>query len=55
MERAKDLLATDEEPITEIAFRCGYDNSAHFAAAFRRCAGLSPREYRNQRGRPGDR
>jgi AraC family transcriptional regulator len=31
MERAKDLLATGEEPITEIAFRCGYDNSAHFA------------------------
>jgi AraC family transcriptional regulator len=55
MERAKDLLATGEEPITEIAFRCGYDNSAHFAVAFRRWAGLSPREYRNQRGRPAHR
>ena len=41
MERAKDLLATGEEPITEIAFR--------------RWAGLSAREYRNQRGRPAHR
>jgi AraC family transcriptional regulator len=46
MERAKVCLATSDEPVTEIAFRCGYENPAHFASAFRRWSGVSPTEYR---------
>lgn len=48
MDRAKSYLVSGDEPITEIAFRCGYENPAHFAAAFRRCVGVSPGEYRRQ-------
>jgi AraC family transcriptional regulator len=46
MERAKTCLTTSDEPVTEIAFRCGYENPAHFASAFRRWTGASPTEYR---------
>jgi AraC family transcriptional regulator len=46
MERAKISLAMGEDTVTEIAIRCGYENPAHFAAAFRRWAGTSPRKYR---------
>ncbi|WP_226576718.1 AraC family transcriptional regulator [Acuticoccus sediminis] len=42
---AKALLASSV-PITEIAFRLGYANPAHFTRAFRRMAGMPPRTYR---------
>jgi AraC-like DNA-binding protein len=32
--------------ITEIAFRCGFNSSAHFGRQFRARFGLSPRDYR---------
>ena len=35
-----------EQSITEIAFACGFANSAHFSRVFRRRLGMSPREYR---------
>jgi AraC family transcriptional regulator len=44
MERAKIYLAAGEESVTEVAFHCGYENPAHFAAAFRRWVGVSPLE-----------
>jgi AraC-like DNA-binding protein len=40
------LLATSDTPITQIALDCGFTNQTHFAAAFRRLVGLSPRAYR---------
>jgi AraC family transcriptional regulator len=49
MERAKWLLRRSAEPITTIAFQCGYENSAHFATAFRRQAGVSPSAFRRQK------
>jgi AraC-like DNA-binding protein len=33
-------------PITQIALDCGFTNQTHFAAAFRRLVGSSPRAYR---------
>jgi AraC-like DNA-binding protein len=33
--------------ITEIAFRCGFNNATHFGYAFKRRYGLTPREYRS--------
>jgi AraC family transcriptional regulator len=51
MERAQLLLAQDGESVTEVAFRCGYDNPAHFANAFRRHAGMTPTEFRRRQGR----
>lgn len=33
-------------PVTEIAFRCGFNDSNYFARQFRRVTGTSPRSYR---------
>ena len=47
-EVAADLLATTDASSLEIAFETGYDDASHFARAFRRIAGCSPREYRRR-------
>jgi AraC-like DNA-binding protein len=44
-ETAVDLLENTEHTITEISTLLGYSDSSHFARAFRRRAGVSPREY----------
>ena len=48
LQRAQRLLATSDTPITQIALDCGSTNQTHFAAAFRRLVGLSPRAYRQR-------
>jgi AraC family transcriptional regulator len=55
MERAKTCLVQGDEPVTEVAFRCGYENPAHFASAFRRWTGVSPSKYRAHRKVPARR
>ena len=51
IQRAQRLLATCDTPITQIALECGSTNQTHFAAAFRRLVGLSPRAYRQSLSR----
>jgi AraC family transcriptional regulator len=46
MEDAQRRLTRGHESITQIAFACGYENPAHFAAAFRRTFGVAPSAYR---------
>ena len=46
MEEAKTRLRFTNETITQIAFACGYESSAHFASAFRRLMGIAPGAYR---------
>ncbi|NPV70062.1 MAG: helix-turn-helix domain-containing protein [Firmicutes bacterium] len=36
------------DSITEIAFRWGFNDSAHFSKAFKRLFGLSPRDYQKR-------
>jgi AraC family transcriptional regulator len=50
MRRAAELLGATELAVTQVAFECGYENPGHFASAFRRATGVSPREFR-RRGR----
>lgn len=45
---AKLLTKTDASSL-EVALETGYEDPSHFARAFRRMAGCSPREYRIQR------
>lgn len=45
---ALDRLRNTDATITEIAHDLGYSDSAHFARAFRRWAGISPLELRRQ-------
>lgn len=46
IERAKKSLIETEMQITDIALELGYSSSQHFATAFKRITGLSPREFR---------
>ena len=47
MDGAVRLLLNQDMRITDVARETGYDDSSHFARAFRRRAGISPREYRS--------
>jgi AraC-like DNA-binding protein/quercetin dioxygenase-like cupin family protein len=48
--RATEWLASSNTrlSITEIAFRCGFQDSNYFSRQFRRFTGTSPREYRRR-------
>lgn len=52
--RAKQLLAREEQSISEIAYGSGFSSQANFARAFRKATGLSPRAYRGRTSRSGD-
>jgi len=47
VEAAERLLrAEPQTPITDVAFRCGFQSSQYFATVFHRKTGCSPRDYR---------
>ena len=48
MERAKQLLASTQLPLLEVAARVGYQTQAHFTGVFHRYVGTTPRVYRLQ-------
>lgn len=46
-ERAKELLAQSDLPVSEILSECGFTNRQTFSRVFKNRTGLSPTEYRN--------
>jgi AraC-like DNA-binding protein len=46
--RAEQLLQLEGVKVSDVAYDVGYSDPSHFARAFRRLAGLSPREYQQQ-------
>jgi AraC family transcriptional regulator len=46
IERAKQLLANRERPITAIALDIGFSDTSTFTAAFHRLTGQTPTSYR---------
>src|SRR4051812_25709947 len=48
IERSKQLLATSQRSITQIAMEMGYNTSAYFTAAFHRETGTTPSDFRRQ-------
>lgn len=54
---ARDLVTPSAAPlsITSIAFRWGFNDSAHFSRAFKRHFGVAPKEYRLAEQKPGAR
>jgi AraC family transcriptional regulator len=44
--RARQLLATSDTPLVEIALALGYADQSHFTAAFRRHTGVTPGAFR---------
>lgn len=53
IERAKELLAGSDAPITQIALDLGFSSSQHFAKLFHREARSSARQYRQRAQRNG--
>jgi AraC family transcriptional regulator len=48
MELGRKLLQDTSLSVIEVALECGYGNPSHFATAFKRSTGMSPREYRSR-------
>lgn len=46
--RARDLLATTELSVTQVAEACGFDTLFSFSRSFRNECGVAPSEYRRQ-------
>jgi AraC-like DNA-binding protein len=44
-EFARDRLAVDGSKVIDVAYDAGYTDPSHFTRAFRRIAGVTPREY----------
>jgi AraC-like DNA-binding protein len=47
--RAKDMIATADVSIAQVALAVGYSDQAHFTRAFKLLTGLTPQEYRQLR------
>lgn len=52
VEHAKRRLETGAEPIEEIAWKVGYEDTAAFRRLFKRITAMTPGEYRKQFGLP---
>lgn len=50
LQRARELLMTTTQPISQIAGQCGYSSVSHFNALFKKAVGCPPLTYR-KRGR----
>jgi AraC-like DNA-binding protein len=46
IEAASAVLVDNQLTISDIAYRFGFENPFHFTKVFKKCTGLSPREYR---------
>ncbi len=45
---ARELLATTDDPITEISENCGFSTPSYFTELFSKNEGITPREYRSR-------
>lgn len=48
--KAKALLADPQLLVKQVAYQAGFQNAAAFTAAFRKTVGVTPEEFRRQRG-----
>jgi AraC-like DNA-binding protein len=46
LEKAKNKIQYSKDSISEIAFKCGFDNTAYFSNVFKKYVGLSPTQFR---------
>jgi AraC-like DNA-binding protein len=46
LERAKKLLISSMESITDIAYTCGFNSSSHFATSFLKKFNATPSDFR---------
>ena len=48
IERAAELIYSTNEILTDIALKCGFNDSCYFSRSFRKYKGMSPSEYRKR-------
>jgi len=48
LRHAEVLLATTSEPLTSIAYRCGFSSPSYFSKCFHATQGVSPRDFRRR-------
>lgn len=48
LERAKEMLASQRQPLSEIAAECGFADQSHFTRAFSKNIGTSPGRWRKR-------
>lgn len=53
IDAAKKLLIDTNMPISEVAFRIGYENEYYFSASFKKATSLSPTKYRKLKSEGG--
>ncbi len=46
VERAKQMMRSTAEPLSQIALACGLADQAHLCMIFRRCVGVAPSAWR---------
>jgi AraC family transcriptional regulator len=46
IEHAKNLLASTDLPLAEIAYRLGFSSQGHFTTVFRQLSGVTPKSYK---------
>jgi transcriptional regulator GlxA family with amidase domain len=46
VERAQKMMVMTDQPVCQIARRCGFADQSHFARVFRRLVGPSPADWR---------
>jgi transcriptional regulator GlxA family with amidase domain len=48
LEQARHLLQTTQMSVSEIGYRCGFEDATSFSRAFKRSFGQSPTQYKNE-------
>lgn len=48
IERASLLLINSDIPVTEVAYRCGFNDSSYFVKVFKKYKKITPKKYRNE-------
>lgn len=46
VERAKVMMTSTTQPLSDIALACGFSDQAHFSKLFRHCVGIPPGHWR---------
>lgn len=52
VERACLLLINSDLPVTEVAYRCGFNDSAYFVKVFKKYKKITPKKYRSSLSSP---
>ena len=51
LEAARELLANTSRPVTEIAFKVGFNSSQYFSTVFLQYTGVTPTGFRSREAR----